>query len=273
MSCPPRPRGPLSLFRQMITATGIQIACGPVALQRNLTAGGQRMTKPVAIVTGANGRIGQETVKALTTDGFIVVGVDIAEAPFVQGPYQKVDLANVELFPALIERISTSYGPIRALVNNAGIWQGTHYDRITPESFDQTFAINTRAPFFLTQSYAAYIEAIGGGGAVVNTSSLAAKSPSLVVDYSASKAALSCLTKGLARPLGKLGIRINAVAPIFIKSAMTDRVTPERMREMEDNAVLGRAGEAAEVAAVIAFLLSDKASYMTGTTVEVDGGG
>lgn len=107
---------------------------------------------------------------------------------------------------------------------------------------------------------------------MVNVTSLAAKQGSATIDYGSSKAALGNITRAASKPLAKVGIRINAVAPILIKSAMTDSVTPERRKEMEDAATIGRAGEPEEVASVIAFLAGDGASYVTGTTVEVDGG-
>jgi NAD(P)-dependent dehydrogenase (short-subunit alcohol dehydrogenase family) len=216
--------------------------------------------------------IGRETMKALRDSGYLVVGVDIAEKSVDDGPYVRADLSDVAALPTLVDTIEAQHGVIRALVNNAGVWSGRGFFEATPADFDLTFAVNARAPFFLTQAVARRIEAAGGSGAIVNVSSLVAKTGSATTDYGMSKAALSNFTRALAKPLGRLGIRINAVAPILIRSAMTDRVSPERRKEMEDASGLGRAGEAREIASVVAFLISDAASYMTGTTVEVDGG-
>jgi 3-oxoacyl-[acyl-carrier protein] reductase len=142
---------------------------------------------------------------------------------------------------------------------------------VPPSQYDDTMSVNVRVPFFASQWVAKRLIAAGQGGSIVTTASVAGLNGSTVVEYGASKAAVINMTKSLGRRLGKHGIRVNAVAPGLIKTAMGARV-PEISKQRAMTSALGRAGEPEEIASVVDFLVSDAASFMTCTTVEVSGG-
>lgn len=230
------------------------------------------MENRIAVVTGINGKMGQAICHALTAQGCRVVGVDVGDRCVLDVPYVQFDLCNAQDIPRLVDEISRNYGVIRVLVNNAGVYTAKPYFDAELADFDRTFGVNVRAPFFLTREVAVRIKAAGGTGAIVNLSSVVAKTGSPVVDYGASKAALSNLTRATSKYLGPLGVRVNAVAPGFINTALTERVSEQRRQELLEPSALRRAGEPEEIAAVVAFLASDASSYISGTVVEADGG-
>lgn len=230
------------------------------------------MEGQTAVVTGANGKMGQAICSTLAAQGYRVVGVDVAEKGVLDIPYVQFDLQNAAEIPTFVDRVSKEFGLIRVLVNNAGVYSAKSYLDTELADFDRTFNVNVRAPFFLSKEVAKRIGDAGGGGNIVNVASIVAKTGSPVSDYGASKAALANLTRAIAKPLGQWGIRVNAVAPGFINTALTERVSDQRRRELLDGSGLQRAGEPQEIAAVVAFLVSDAASYVTGTVVEADGG-
>jgi NAD(P)-dependent dehydrogenase (short-subunit alcohol dehydrogenase family) len=174
---------------------------------------------------------------------------------------------------ATLAAIENDHGLIRVLYNNAGVYHSETEDwlDVPPEQFDDTIAVNVRVPFFAAQWVAKRLIAAGQTGSIVTTASTAGLNGSTVVEYGASKAAVVNMTKSLGRRLGRHGIRVNAVAPGLIKTAMGARV-PETAKQRALASALGRAGEPEEIASVVDFLVSDAASFVTCTTIEVSGG-
>jgi len=227
----------------------------------------------VAVVTGSNGRIGQATCAKLAQSGWRVAGIDLGEKGAGNWSHHPCDLADLDRLAATLAKIEGEHGLIRGLFNNAGIYHsGTDFFEQTPEMFDQTMDVNVRVPFFATQWVAKRLIEAGKGGAIVTTASVAGLLGSGVVDYGASKAAVINLTRSLGRRLGRHGIRVNAVAPGLIDTAMGQRVAPEARERMLAQAALGRIGQPEEIASVVDFLMSDGASFVTCTTIEVSGG-
>ena len=174
------------------------------------------------------------------------------------------DLSDPEVPERLVAETVSELGGIDALVNNAGVTVAKPALELTADDFDGIFSIDVRAAFLLSQAAA---RRMSPGGAIVNITSIHELAPRAgFALYASAKAALGMLTRGLALELAP-AIRVNAVAP--------GAIATERNEEAESLASeipLGRPGEPAEVASVVAFLLSEDARYMTGTTVLVDGG-
>ena len=174
------------------------------------------------------------------------------------------DLSDPEVPERLVTETVSELGGIDALVNNAGVTVAKPALELTADDFDGIFSIDVRAAFLLSQAAA---RRMSPGGAIVNITSIHELAPRAgFALYASAKAALGMLTRGLALELAP-AIRVNAVAP--------GAIATERNEEAESLASeipLGRPGEPAEVASVVAFLLSEDARYMTGTTVLVDGG-
>jgi NAD(P)-dependent dehydrogenase (short-subunit alcohol dehydrogenase family) len=226
----------------------------------------------VAVITGSNGLIGQATCRKLGQSGFLAVGIDIATESKGNWPYYQCDLTDLERMGDTLAAIEKEHGLIRVLYNNAGVFHPeTDWLEVPPSQYDDTMSANVRVPFFASQWVAKRLIAAGQGGSIVTTASVAGLNGSTVVEYGASKAAVINMTKSLGRRLGKHGIRVNAVAPGLIKTAMGARV-PEISKQRAMTSALGRAGEPEEIASVVDFLVSDAASFMTCTTVEVSGG-
>jgi NAD(P)-dependent dehydrogenase (short-subunit alcohol dehydrogenase family) len=227
----------------------------------------------VVVVTGSNGRIGQATCHRLAHSGWTVVGIDTRSSGTGNWPHYTCDLADLGRMASTLAEIERDHGLIRGLFNNAGVYHsGTDYFDTSPQMYDETMAVNVKVPFFMTQLIAKRLIEEKEGGAIVTTASLAGQAGSTVIDYGASKAAVINLTRSLGKKLGPHGIRVNAVAPGLIDTAMGSRVAPDSRERMLTQAALRRIGQPEEIASVVDFLLSDAASFVTCTTVDVNGG-
>ncbi|HSV83144.1 MAG TPA: SDR family oxidoreductase [Ramlibacter sp.] len=230
------------------------------------------MKREVAVVTGCNGLTGQAICKVLAAKGYDVVGLDVAEKAVADVAYERCDVTKHDQIVAVMERVQQSHGVVKVLVNNAGVWHGKTFFDITPQDYDFTYGVNARGPFFLAQEFARRLMAAGGVGAIVNLASIVGVTGSGVTDYGGSKAAVINLTKSLAKPLGVHGIRVNAVSPGTINTAMGEKVPKEIRDKLIANSGLRRAAEPEEIANVVGFLVSPDSSYMTGAIVDVNGG-
>jgi NAD(P)-dependent dehydrogenase (short-subunit alcohol dehydrogenase family) len=241
------------------------------------------LTDRVAIVTGASSGLGVAFARALSEAGAtVVLGARRADrlaevaAQIMAGGGRAlavtVDVADPDSCTALAEAAIAEYGRIDILVNNAGVGTAYPATRETPEQFRAVIDINLNGSYWMAQACGRRME---HGGAIVNISSALALTTAGLPQaaYSASKAGLIGLTRDLAQQwTGRKGIRVNAIAPGFFASEMTETYRPGYLDSMKPRIVAGRMGEGSEVAAVAVFLASAAASYVTGQTLAVDGG-
>ena len=235
---------------------GIGAATARLAAERGYT---------VCVNYRQNRAAAEEVVAAITAGGgaAIAVGADVASEPEV-----------VRLF----ETLTAELGPIRVLINNAGILERqTRVEHIDAARLDRIFATNVRGAFVCAREAVRRMSTAhgGAGGAIVNVSSRAAQlgAPGEYVDYAASKAALDALTIGLAREVAGEGIRVNGVrAGIIYTEIHASGGEPGRVDRIGPTLPMRRGGDAIEVARAILWLLSDEASYSTGTFIDVAGG-
>lgn len=227
------------------------------------------------VVTGAASGIGAATVAALAAAGAWVIAADLAWTDAEPTPRNiervALDVSDARRWAELTERLVARDGAPRidGLVNAAGITRRARLHDVTPDDFQQAFAVNAVGPVLGIQALAPLM---ADGGSIVNVGSAAGTMAHYGIAYGASKWALRGITKTAAMELGPRGIRVNLVSPGFIETPMTASA-PNSFREVNLTATpLGRTGLAAEVAAVIVHLLSPDASYVTGTEIAVDGG-
>ncbi len=226
----------------------------------------------VAVITGSNGRIGAATCRRLAQDGYRAVGIDIGAESVGNWPYYACDMTDLARMAETLARIEAEQGLIQVLFNNAGIYRASDsFLDVPPAQFDDVLSVNLKVPYFAAQWVAKRLIAEGQGGSIITTASLAGQMGSTSVEYGASKAAVINMTKSIGRQLGKHGIRVNAIAPGLIDTAMGDQV-PAGARRRALGGALGRIGEPEEIASVVAFLASDDASFVTCTTIDVNGG-
>ena len=240
-------------------------------------------SQKTALVTGAARGIGLATARLFLAEGWRVALLDIegellhravAELAAPEATLALVcDIADPAGVKASFETIAARFGRLDALVNNAGTAVFKPLLETTHEEWQRVLAVNLTGPFLATQE-AAPLMAETGGGAIVNITSISGlRASTLRVAYGTSKAALAHLTKQQAAELASLGIRVNAVAPGPVDTAMAKAVhSPEIRADYRDAIPLGRYGLEEELAQAIVFLCGDKASYITGQTLAVDGG-
>jgi NAD(P)-dependent dehydrogenase (short-subunit alcohol dehydrogenase family) len=227
----------------------------------------------LVVVTGAAGGIGSTLVEVLTARGYDVLATD-RTVPGVGAERLAVDLTDPGCGDALAAAVGDR--PLAGLVNNAAASTTTATTDLTVDEWDTILTVNLRAPFLLAEALLPALTA--GRGAVVNVSSVHGFETSVgAVPYAASKGGLNALTRALAVDWSARGVpvRVNAVAPAAIDTPMLrDGLarTGTDIAQLGARHPLGRVGTGAEVAAVIAFLLSDDAAYVHGSVLPVDGG-
>ena len=240
-------------------------------------------TTRVALVTGAARGIGLATARLFLAEGWRVALLDVegelleAAVAAIARPDDTLaltcDLADPVAITAAFAALAARFGRLDALVNNAGTAVFKPLLETTLEEWSRVMAVNLTGPF-LTSQAAAALMADHGGGAIVNITSISGiRASTLRVAYGTSKAALAHLTRQQAAELASLGIRVNAVAPGPVDTAMAKAVhSPEIRADYRDAIPLARYGLEEELAQAIVFLCSDKASYITGQVLAVDGG-
>ncbi len=233
-----------------------------------------------ALVTGAARGIGLATTKRLLDQGWQVVMLDRDEAALKQAaaPMDHVsvlltDVSNPDQVALVPQRIMQDFGRLDALVNNAGVADFGPIRETTFSRWRTVMETNLDGPFLMTQALTDLLAA-SGGGAVVNITSISGlRASTLRVAYGTSKAALAQLTLQQAVELGELGIRVNGVAPGPVDTKLALAVhTPDIRAAYHDAIPLNRYGSEDEIAAAIAFLVSDDASFVTGQILAADGG-
>lgn len=240
-----------------------------------------------AIITGAGRGIGAAIAKRLAKDGFNIAineatqesiearGSFVAEecrSMGVRADCYAADVSDFAQCEAMVKKVKEDFGSIDVLVNNAGITRDGLLLRMAEENYDDVIRINQKSVFNMTKLVGA-VMLRQKSGKIVNLASVAGLygNPGQM-NYAASKGAVIAMTKTAAKELGSRGINVNAVAPGFIKTPMTDKLTDEQKAAILGQIAMKRYGEPEEIASVVAFLCSDDASYITGQTIEISGG-
>jgi 3-oxoacyl-[acyl-carrier protein] reductase len=237
-----------------------------------------------AIVTGGSRGLGLGIARRLANSGFRVIVVARTESEELGLAKRQAeesgkslhfvssDLADIESIPDLVKRLRQDFGPIYALVNNAGmsidgVLALTHISQI-----EQVVRLNTISPIVLTK-YVVRAMMADGGGRIVNISSVTATTGySGLSVYAATKASLIGFTRSLAREVGRMGVNVNAVAPGFVNTDMTQGITDEQREQIARRSALKRLVEIDDVANAVEFLLDDRSKNITGTVLTVDAG-
>ena len=238
-----------------------------------------RLEGQVAIVTGGGGGIGKATCLAFAREGadIVIPEVNIANAEAAASEIQalgrkceviETDVSNGDSVRKMVNQTLNEFGRIDILVNNAGIFSYTRIDACTEEEWDRMMAVNLKGPFLCSQAVMETMKA-QRSGRIINLGSLAGQVGGIVASapYSASKAGVMCLTKSLARVLGEYGITVNSIAPGIAATEMA-----KNHPDMRAQIPLGRVADASEVASAILFLASEEGRYLTGATLDVNGG-
>jgi acetoacetyl-CoA reductase len=233
----------------------------------------------VAIVTGGTRGIGAAVAKSLKASGVTVAatyhGNDDAAAEFKKTTgvaTYKWDVADAAASAAGVKQVEAELGPVEILVNNAGITRDTMFHRMTYDQWSAVIRTNLDSMFAMTRPV---IEGMRdrGSGRIVNISSInGQKGQAGQANYSAAKAGIIGFTKALAQENAKKGVTVNAICPGYIDTDMVAGMPPKVLEAIVAQIPVGRLGKADEIAALVAFLVSDAAAFMTGAVLSMNGG-
>ena len=238
----------------------------------------------VALVTGAGRGIGACIAKTLAADKCDIAVVDYSDASAaeetmrelaalgVTARYYKCDVSDFAAVKAVVDTIVKDFGKIDILVNNAGVTADNLLMRMNEAEWDRVLSINLKGCFNMIKHVSPYMLRKRYGRIVSISSVVGLMGNAGQANYAASKAGIIGLTKSVAKELGSRNITANAVAPGFIKTAMTDALTDEQKQAMYKLIPLGCLGEVQDIANAVKFLVSEDARYITGVALKVDGG-
>ncbi len=243
-----------------------------------------RLAGKVALITGGARGQGAVEGRLFAAEGATVVLTDVLDEPgeavagSIDGAsYRHLDVRSEEEWEAVVTDVAEAHGSIDVLVNNAGVDLAKKFDATSLEEFERIVAINQTGTFLGMRTVARSLIQGGGGGSIINISSVAGlEGVHSRAAYSASKFAVTGMTKVAAKEWGKFGIRVNSVHPGLIETPMTADlkpiVDPDVRARVERSIPLGRVGESIDIATMVLFLASDESSYCTGQAFVVDGG-
>ena len=238
------------------------------------------LTGRTAVVTGSTRGIGRAVAEALAESGarVAIVGRDREKAAGVAAEVGRgsagfaCEVSDTAAVAALIAEVEKEFGGIDILVNNAGLTRDNLVMRLSDDDWDTVLDANLRGAFAAIRAVSRGMMKKRGGRIINMASVVGINGNKGQADYAASKAGLIGLTKSVAKELGSRNILVNAIAPGFIETEMTDAMTPEARSALNGIIPLGRLGKTADVASMVVFLASDHASYITGQVLVVDGG-
>jgi 3-oxoacyl-[acyl-carrier protein] reductase len=238
--------------------------------------------KQVALVTGASRGIGAAIARQLAQDGFIVVGTATSDegaakigqalAGFAGSRGAKLDVNDAPAADALIDAILREHGGLHVLVNNAGITRDQLAMRMKDEDWDAVLDTNLKAVFRMSRAVIRPMMKQRHGRIIHITSVVGASGNPGQANYAAAKAGVAGMTRALARELGSRGITVNCVAPGFIETDMTASLPPEQQKALLQQIALGHLGKPEDIAHAVAYLASERAGYVTGQQLHVNGG-
>ncbi|MDM9625026.1 SDR family NAD(P)-dependent oxidoreductase [Rhizobium sp. S152] len=247
----------------------------------------QRGNKKAALVTGASRGIGRAIAERLAAEGYRVFAVDLnareaeladlvatAEANGGRCEISYCDVSDPSSVDAMARDVLERAGRLDVLVNNAGVRSVHTAENIEPDEWDRMFAVNTKGTFLVTKAFLAQFIS-NGNGRVINIASIGGKlGGPTETHYCASKGAVVNFTQGLAREVAKSGVTVNAVCPGVIATDMgrTHLEDPETLRKVLEKTAMGRVGNPDDIVGAVAFFASDDASFITGQSLNVDGG-
>ncbi|MGL1888144.1 MAG: SDR family oxidoreductase [Reichenbachiella sp.] len=241
-------------------------------------------TAKVALVTGGSSGIGYAIAQRFVNERYQVIITGRNEEKLAQAVKEigancegvPFDMDAVDMMPQFVQQLVDKYGHVDVLVNNAGINMKKPFIEVTDEDFDRIVKTNQSALFSLSREVVKVMLQQENKGNIVNISSMAAQyGIPKVIAYSAAKTALEGMTRAMGVELAPEGVRVNCVAPGFIKTPMSSKALdsdPERKNKVMSRTPMGRLGQTSEVANAVFFLASDEASYITGEVIKVDGG-
>ena len=238
-----------------------------------------------AIITGSARGIGAAIALRLAKDGYDIALNDIAESCFENNDIMDkikalgvkcekyiADVSKYDQCEAFVKNVKADFGSIDVLVNNAGITRDGLIARMSEENYDLVVAVNQKSVFNMTK-FAGSVMMKQRSGRIINLASVAGLYGNAgQMNYSATKAAIIGMTTTTAKELGSRNVTCNAVAPGFIKTAMTDALPDEAKQAILGMIAMKRYGEVDEIAGVVSFLASPDASYVTGQVIEISGG-
>lgn len=239
----------------------------------------------VALITGSARGIGAAIALRLAKDGFDIAFNDISESMFENndildkvralGVKAEVFIADVSKYSQcedMAKAVKEQFGSIDVLVNNAGITRDNLMARMTEADYDLVIAVNQKSVFNMMKIVTEYMRKQRHGHIINLASVVGVYGNPGQVNYAASKAAIIGMTKTVAKELGSRNVTCNAVAPGFIHTPMTDKLTEEQKQKMLSMIAMKRYGEPEEIASVVSFLASEDSSYVTGQVIEIAGG-